>query len=214
LIKGGQSGVTTRYWDCCKPSCAWNAPNAPGNLTCDINNNPDHNKNDQSGCSGGGAYSCWDLSPWSVSCQLSYGFAATSTSNLTCGRCYQLDFHGQGLDGKSMIVQAINDGGDVQGNQFDILIPGGGVGAFNGCSTQWHNSNLGQQYGGFLATCGSGGASCVENMCQQVFGSDAQLMAGCSWFTGWFNTANNPTITYQQVSCPSDLTARSGIPGQ
>jgi hypothetical protein len=204
--------VTTRYWDCCKPSCAWNAPNAPGNLTCTQNDSPDNNKNDQSSCSGGGAYSCWDLSPWSVSCTLSYGFAAVSTSNLNCGECFQLDFTSGGAQGKSMIVQIINDGGDVAGDQFDILIPGGGVGAFNGCSMQWGTSNLGSQYGGFLASCGSGGASCVENMCQTVFGNDAALMAGCGWFTGWFDTSNNPNVNYKKVSCPSAITQRSGIP--
>ena len=35
------------------------------------------------------------------------------------------------LNGKMMIVQVINNGG-VGGDQFDLLIPGGGVGALNG----------------------------------------------------------------------------------
>jgi hypothetical protein len=202
-------GRTTRYWDCCKPACAWNG----GSTACTQSNSPITDKNAQSACSGGGAYTCWDLSPWSVSSQLSYGFAAVQGSNYVCGRCYQLDFHGQGLDGKSMIVQVLNQGGDVAGDQFDLLIPGGGVGQFNACSTQWGSGNLGQQYGGFLAACGDGHASCVTSMCQSVFGNDATLMSGCSWFTGWFNLADNPTITYQQTSCPSAITTRSGLSG-
>ena len=32
-----------------------------------------------------------------------------------------------------MIVQATNTGGDLNHNHFDILLPGGGVGIFNGC---------------------------------------------------------------------------------
>ena len=48
--------------------------------------------------------------------------------------------------GKTMIVQILNIGGDVGGNQIDLLIPGGGVGAFNACSNQWGTSDLGAQY--------------------------------------------------------------------
>ncbi|MEI8634903.1 hypothetical protein P4S72_28405 [Vibrio sp. PP-XX7] len=41
------------------------------------------------------------------------------------------------MQGKTMIVQALNIGYDVSGGQFDLLVPGGGVGAFNACSAQW-----------------------------------------------------------------------------
>jgi len=136
-------------------------------------------------------------------------------SNYACGRCYQLDFHGQGLDGKSMIVQVINQGGDVAGDQFDVLIPGGGVGQFNACSAQWGTSDLGAQYGGFLQNCSTSGnkAQCVQQKCQQVFANKPDLMAGCNWFTTWYNTADNPSVTYKQTSCPAAITAKSGLQG-
>ena len=38
--------------------------------------------------------------------------------------CLKLDFQGV-LQGKSMIVQVTNTGGDLGQNQFDVQIPGG-----------------------------------------------------------------------------------------
>jgi hypothetical protein len=52
-----------------------------------------------------------------------------------------------------MIVKLTNTGSDVACNQFDLMIPGGGVGLFNACSRQWGTNDLGGQYGGFLAAC-------------------------------------------------------------
>jgi hypothetical protein len=153
-----------------------------------------------------------------VSDTLSYGFAATGGGNGNCGKCYQIDFTGAGdsanasaLATKTMIVQAINIGGDVASTQFDLLIPGGGVGAFNACSTQWGTTNLGAQYGGFLTSCNYTNASCVTDYCNSVFGSKSTLLAGCLWFTGWFNAANNPKIKYAEVTCPAAITAKSGM---
>lgn len=185
-------------------------------MTCNKQNAPG---GDGSACQGGSGYMCWNQAPWAVSSTLSYGFAARSTSTQVCGACYQLDFHGSGLDGKSMIVQVTNDGGDVGTNAFDLLIPGGGVGKYNACSDQWGTSDLGAIYGGFLTACNGGGASCVQTKCNDLFGpaskygSKPELLAGCTWFTGWFNAADNPSVTFKQTSCPSAITARSGLSG-
>ncbi len=103
------------------------------------------NVDERNACeSGGTAFMCWSGVPWQVGPNLSYGFAAASGGNYRCGRCYQLQFTGGGqqgqnnsvLNGKMMIVQVINNGG-VQANQFDLLIPGGGVGEFDACTNQW-----------------------------------------------------------------------------
>ncbi len=103
-----------------------------------------------------------------------------------------------------MIVQVINNGG-VAGDQFDLLIPGGGVGALNGCATQWgvSNSDLGAQYGGFLAGC-NGSTSCVQQKCQTIFGDKPDLLAGCNWFLGWFGAADNPNMVGQGDRLPAD----------
>ena len=38
-LNGGTGGTTTRYWDCCKPSCGWTANASNPVNSCDINDN-------------------------------------------------------------------------------------------------------------------------------------------------------------------------------
>lgn len=190
--------------------------------------------NATSSCAGGDAHTCYGLSPYAVNDSLSYGYAATQSGDV-CGRCYQLDFTGESynapgdpgsaaLQGKRMIVQAINIGFDVGGGQFDILVPGGGVGAFNACSDQWGVSNeeLGVQYGGFLAACkqdiGYNASlqeykSCLVDRCNNVFGSRGltDLQEGCLWYANWFEAADNPSLKYKEVACPTELSGGSGM---
>ncbi|MES1205948.1 MAG: hypothetical protein ABUS79_08420 [Pseudomonadota bacterium] len=224
-ITNGMAGWASRYWDCCKPACGWKGNVSHGSpmMSCDMSNNSlGGNYDATNSCEGGGtAYMCWSGAPWQVSGTLSYGFAAASGGNYSCGRCYQLQFTGTNntsgdrkgtpaLSGKTMIVQVINNGG-VQSTQFDILVPGGGVGALNGCSKQWGSgTDLGAQYGGYLTEC-NGDASCVQQKCQSAFGSRPQLLSGCMWFLSWFGASNNPDFTYQKVACPSALTQASGL---
>jgi len=224
-ITNGMSGWASRYWDCCKPACGWKANVSHGNpmMSCDMSNNSlGGNYDAKNSCENGGtAFMCWSGSPWQVSSTLSYGFAAASGGNYACGRCYQIQFTGTNntngdhkgvpaLSGKTMIVQVINNGG-VQSNQFDILIPGGGVGALNGCSKQWGSgTDLGTQYGGYLAEC-NGDSSCVQQKCQAAFGNRPQLLSGCMWFLDWYGGSNNPDFTYQKIACPSALTQASGL---
>ena len=233
---GTCSGYATRFWDCCKPHCGWNG-NVPGGVapmrTCSKSDAPLSSPETTSSCDGGDAHTCQGMAPWAVSENLSYGFAATQSGDV-CGRCYQLDFTGTGhngsnpgvgaLAGKTMIVQTINVGFDVGGGQFDIMIPGGGVGAFNACSSQWGVSTeeLGAQYGGFMSACeqqlGYSAApeaykSCVSAKCTSVFGARglSDLEAGCQWYVEWFGAADNPNLNYKEVSCPAELTNLSGM---
>ncbi len=223
-ITNGMSGWASRYWDCCKPACGWKGNVSRGNPmnSCDKSDNTLSNVDATNACqSGGSAFMCWSDVPWQVDDTLAYGFAAASGSNYSCGRCYQLQFTGTNntsgdhmgtptLNGKTMIVQVINNGG-VQATQFDLLIPGGGVGALNACSTQWGSSvDLGTQYGGWLSEC-NGSASCVMQKCQSAFSDKPDLMAGCTWFLGWFGASNNPDFTYQKIACPSAITQKSGL---
>jgi hypothetical protein len=115
------------------------------------------------------------------------------------------------IAGKQMIVQVINIGG-IASDQFDLMIPGGGVGAMTaGCSAQWGSSvDLGTTYGGYATEC-SNDATCIRNHCQAAFGSNATLMAGCEWFLGWYSGADNPALIYKQVTCPTQITSKSGI---
>jgi len=233
-IQSGCNGYATRFWDCCKPHCSWpsnvSGGSKPAN-SCSANNAV-VDVNMQSSCNGGGAHMCSGLTPWAVNSNLAYGFAATSNGDV-CGRCFQLQFTGashnggddqgsKALSGKTMIVQAINIGFDVGGGQFDIAIPGGGVGAFNGCASQWGvtNSELGAQYGGFLAVCRQQNGSnhdavksCVLQKCTSVFQSRglSDLAAACKWSVDWYQAADNPALKYKAVACPQELAGRSGM---
>jgi hypothetical protein len=82
----------------------------------------------------------------------------------------------------------------------------------NGCATQWGSStDLGVQYGGLLPEC-KDDATCMKGKCSSVFGSvSSVLKTGCDWFTGWYSSADNPTLVYKQVSCPSQLSGKTGL---
>lgn len=123
-------GTTTRYWDCCKPSCAW-----PGKaslsqgplLTCDINDNPlSDGGHTESSCDGGGAFTCSSHSPWAVDDYLSYGWAAVKIGGQResdwCCACYELRFTDGPLSGKKMVVQATDTGDSLADNHFDIAV--------------------------------------------------------------------------------------------
>lgn len=202
----GGNGYATRYWDCCQPHCAqFDGHKCEQNGTTKTGNT-------QSSCSGGGSYACYDEAPKAVNECLSYGYIAKTNPN--CGQCYRIQFTGEGqhnasdpgsklLKGKQMVVKVSNTGGDVANNQFDLMVPGGGVGQFNACSKQWGTSDLGAQYGGFLTNCtGSHSAKkdCVRQNCMKIPAGAAR--DGCLWFVDWFQVADNPKFTSQQTDCP------------
>ncbi|MFP4014097.1 MAG: carboxypeptidase regulatory-like domain-containing protein [Chitinispirillaceae bacterium] len=241
-VSGGQNGWGSRYWDCCKPHCSW--PDNTSNLSanCDVNNEEmpcyedmgDYLKGTDNGCQGGPAFTCYNHVPFAVCENLAYAFAAVPSGGDACGKCFQLDFDGgfehgdpkeahQLMAGKTMIVIASNIGHDVGGGQFDIMIPGGGLGAFTGgCEEQWginlsDESLVGKTYGGFTSKCeeqlgfdASVGDMkvCVRQMCDNLFGNDpklADLHEGCIWYVEWMHAVNNPTFQYKEVPCPQEL---------
>ncbi|KAK4141856.1 glycoside hydrolase [Dichotomopilus funicola] len=207
LAQASGTGTTTRYWDCCKPSCAWpgKGSSSPAK-TCDKSDSPlNDNGSSKSACDSGGgtAYMCTDQSPWAVSDDLAYGWAAVniagSSESQWCCACYELTFTSGPVSGKKMIVQATNTGGDLNGNQFDLAIPGGGVGIFNACTDQWGAppNGWGDQYGGIHS----------QSDCDSF---PESLKAGCNWRFEWFGGADNPGVTFTEVTCPSELTSKSG----
>ena len=223
---GGQQGFATRYWDCCMPHCAW--PEHGGAAkTCDAKGKTPIGNNSGSICSGGQGTTCTSQIPIIVSDKLAYAFAATPGNDATCGKCFALTFTGQGkyetkanhqaLKGKTLVVMASNIGYDVQGGQFDIMIPGGGVGAFNGCANMgW--GDQGAQYGGLLSKCedevGYDGdllnkrKECLKEKCNKSFANDTQAKEGCMFLATWMEAAGNPNHTYKEVECPQALKAQ------
>lgn len=211
VIGGGppsNSGRTTRYWDCCKPSCSW-AGKVAGKDTYVKSCRRDgysafEHPNAVSGCQNGGeAFTCNNQQPWAVNDQLAYGFAAAHIPGLSeqdrCCACYKLDFTSGPVQGKSMIVQITNSGSDVGEHQFDLQIPGGGVGIFNGCQSQWNApwDGWGNRYGGVNS----------RDECYQLPG---EIRDGCLFRFDWFRGADNPTMTYSKVDCPHELTSITG----
>lgn len=205
-VGGGFSGsaVTTRYWDCCKPSCSWPGK-GPGSgvKTCDRNNNPLADQLTVSGCEGGEAFACLDQTPIVVNENLALGFAATNVNGKPeeelCGRCFELAFTSGPVVGKRMIVQATNIGFDLENNHFDIAIPGGGVGIFDGCTSQFGSFDGGAQYGGV-----SSEAEC-ENL------PNRQMVEGCKFRFGFLAGADNPDVDFRPVQCPAELVSRTGV---
>ncbi|KAI8147589.1 RlpA-like double-psi beta-barrel-protein domain-containing protein-containing protein [Fennellomyces sp. T-0311] len=206
-ISGGASGSgsTTRYWDCCKASCGWDGKadvTSPVG-SCAANGVTLVDSNTQSGCVGGSAYMCNDNQPWAVSDDLAYGFAAASIAGKDeagwCCGCYELTFSSGPVSGKKMVVQVTNTGGDLGSNHFDLQIPGGGVGIFNGCETQWNSptDGWGQRYGGLSSA----------NECSKL---PSQIRDGCEWRFDWFKNADNPSVTFKEVTCPAELVKRTG----
>jgi hypothetical protein len=202
---GKKRGKTTRYWDCCKPSCSWSGKanvSHPVN-TCNRSGQLIINVDAKSGCDGGEAFMCTDQQPWAVSENLSYGFAAASiaggSESTWCCACYKLTFTNTAIAGKQMIVQVTNTGGDLGENHFDIQMPGGGLGIFDGCSSQFNTNaaSWGERYGGLRS----------EDGCNNL---PQSLQAGCHWRFGWFKNADNPEMEFEEVACPAELVAKTG----
>lgn len=176
----------------------------------------------------GGAFVCTDMAPVAVNDTLAYAFVAGPGSGVKgCGKCYHLQFNGgnhdnqikaahKALKGKHLIVMASNIGHDVEEGQFDMMVPGGGVGQFDALSSQIGVSKdkLGVTYGGFLSSCqqtlGYDAAvakyqTCVIEMCEAVFPKHPNLLRGCKWFAEWYMAADNPTYNWEAVECPQYL---------
>lgn len=229
-VQGGHtgSGWATRYWDCCMPHCAW-PENAGGNATktCDAKGK-NFVQGGQNICAGGQNTTCTSQIPFAVNDKIAYAFAAVPAADGgKCGKCFALEFTGEGkyetkanhqaLRGKTLIVMASNIGGDVQGGQFDVMIPGGGKGAFDGCSQMGWGSQ-GEQYGGLLSDCekevGYDGdllkkrKECLSRKCNEVFKSDEIAKEGCMFLATWMEAAGNPNHNFKEVECPQALKAK------
>ena len=221
VIDGNKkTGYATRYWDSCKPHCAWSGKGGPIARTCQTDGVSRASVDDASVCDGGIAGTCFDQTPQIVNDTIAYAFAATPGGGNDCGKCYMLTFTGKGseakgsstpnanakIKGKHLIVMASNIGYDVSHNQFDLMIPGGGAGEFKkGCSAM-HISCAGADYGGFLTTSNFDKQRLIQ-MCNSEY-SNTSLRNGCLFLANWMEGADNPEIEFVQVECPSALSAK------
>ncbi|CAG9862505.1 unnamed protein product [Phyllotreta striolata] len=214
-VAGGLTGTgtTSRYWDCCKPTCSW-----PGHVNqkapvraCKADGvTVMSDKENQSGCVGGQSYICTNQDGYAKNDTLAYGFVAAKFINSggrnMCCSCVLFTFHTQWpskLNGKKMLVQVTNTGEDdphADHNEFDIAMPGSGVGYYTkGCSSQWNSdlSNWGDQYGGVHD----------EKDCYKL---PKQLWKGCLFRFQWMVGYSNPDVSFVEVQCPKELINISG----
>ena len=98
-----------------------------------------------------------------------------------------------------MIVQVTNTGSDLGGGHFDLQIPGGGVGIFNGCQAQYNSGpdGWGSRYGGVSSA----------SQCSTL---PSDLQPGCNFRYTWFKNADNPSHNFVRVKCPAAITAKTG----
>ena len=226
-VSGGKSGSgwATRYWDCCKPHCAWPGKGGLKAHACDAQGNRISDDGAKSMCDGGNAGICRGQFPIVVNDNLAFAFAAVpGSAGAQCGKCYDLAFTGKGkyatdnhkaLAGKHLIVIASNIGYDVADGQFDIMIPGGGVGIFDGCSAKMGWGSQGARYGGLLTECEESSGykastykSCLTNKCNTSFANDPEAKQGCLFLANWMNASGNPLHEYKEVECPKELLDR------
>ncbi|KAF2268136.1 hypothetical protein CC78DRAFT_589114 [Lojkania enalia] len=202
------SGIawTTRFWDCCKPSCSWNgkADFSQPVQTCNKEDNPLKDFNAGTGCNGGDAFSCSNQQPWAVNDTFSYGFAGIyitgHVEDFWCCACYRLNFTSDPLTNKSMIIQASNTAYDVTTtNRFSLAIPGGNTTSYDACASQFgvEQSVFGQTNQGVAS----------REDCDNL---PESLQAGCQWRFDWFMDASYPSATFERVVCPSELTEITG----
>ena len=177
-----------------------------------------------------GTFACTDMAPIAVNENLSYAYVAGSGKQYQygCGKCYHLQYNGgksdgdvkkthKALNGKHIVVMVSNIGHDVVEGQFDLLVPGGGVGAFDALSTQLgltDASVLGANGGGIGRVCfeqvGWDGEvadfqKCIIDGCEKAFGKWPNLLRGCKWYAEWYMAADNPTYNWEEVECPQYL---------
>lgn len=211
-------GYATRYWDSCKPHCAWSGNSNPPARTCLKDGITRADAGAASICDDGGvAGTCFDQTPQIVNDTIAYAFAASPGGGNDCGKCYMLTFTGEGasatntptndhhraIKGKHLIIMSSNIGYDVANNQFDLMIPGGGPGIYNACD-KMGISCAGAQYGGFLASCGYNDKDCLIRMCNSEYTNES-LRNGCLFLANWMDAANNPEMEFVEVECPQAL---------
>ena len=189
-------------------------------------------KSDERGGGAAGAFTCTDMVPVAINDTLSYAFVA-GPKGQGCGKCYHFQYDGhfnnesennkpkethKGLTGKHVIAMASNIGHDVDpsSTQFDMMIPGGGVGAFDGLSLQVGadmRTSVAND-GGFITSCQQKLGydahleeyqNCVKEYCSLYFSNLPNMLQGCNWFADWFMAADNPNFYWEEVECPQYL---------
>ena len=233
-VEGGMNGTgaLSRYWDCCKPSCASEKAAEDGNAPriCDANMTRIFDYSAKSLCKGGTATTCASHSPFLIDgCDdigFAFGILPYSIPN-DCGKCFLIEFNGEGafttkdthrsLKGKKLIIMGIHRGYIRDTTTFELLVPGGGLGMLGKCDGVF-DGDLGAKYGGHLSDCQdeagmtdtvkstTGRKKCLIRKCNEVF--TGQAREGCLFHSYFLQAAGNPTLNFTEIECPKVLKDR------
>lgn len=188
-----------------------------------------------SSCDGGPAFTCTDQLPW-VDGDTLYGYVANQDTGdkSDCGTCYELELDGSAHGGvRRGVVQVTNKGGmgtdGAKKAVFDLLVPGGGFGDYDGCRDVpgWR---VYQGDGGVCSASGDtaecwryGGFGSVSH-CASSFPGDPKSRQACEdvlfgvfppgWGGSGFVPRGNVNVARRRViDCPAELTDKSGVRG-
>jgi hypothetical protein len=224
----------THYWDCCKPSCAWDTPDnknlvkscdSSGKkvVSTDVENVCDES-NGSGMCTGYAKDNNQGQYPWIYEEngeKILYGYGAVPGDNKkNCGKCYEVTFKNARNIDKARIM--VTNGGDSTPGNIDFAVPGGGFGQFNGCKNYSNWKNLYTDDGGpcdpdkDTSNCARYGGIKDESYCDSMFATDPEAKKACKdilWGVfgqvGCNNDAGYPSNLYidskKEITCPSVL---------
>lgn len=142
------------------------------------------------------------------------------------GNCYRISTNTSDVD---LLVQSINTGSDVAGNQFDLQVGDGGAGIFNACvggdspgaNTMFPGSKdaWGKQYGGVdnRADCANLPKYPEKSGPMQAAGDDLVSLCEYSFDLGArgdgadYGPANPTILSIGRVQCPEELVQMTQI---
>ena len=147
-----------------------------------------------------------------------FGVGSYGNDQTRAGLCYRITASGVDRD---LIVQVVNQGGDVPDGNFDLQVGDGGYGVFDACVADGTTvpqfdgagSQWGAIYGGWsdeascanlpaYPHCGSNPADSMQDLCRWSFQVNLRRSTGNS----------NPTILNMcEVTCPSQLYEATGL---
>nr|AKN52393.1 endoglucanase [Rhizopus reflexus] len=194
IVSGGASGngVTTRYWVCCQASCSW-----PGkaNVSSPVKS-----------CNKDGVV--WAVSHDTYDGSYSRALAAISPrSNQFKALTVSRDGLTVSEDERVRQCKWTNCGQTCPDDYVAVS-----------------RSDPGYRKGELMMDSidcpkaiktGDLDPSSLESTCRHaslhlVSSLPSALQAGCKWRFNWFKNADNPSMTYKEVTCPKEITAKTG----
>jgi len=150
-----------------------------------------------------------------------FGVGSYGNNQARAGLCYRIQVASVDRD---MIVQVVNQGGDVPDGNFDLQMGDGGFGVFDACVSGSGGTSV-PQYSGTTAAWGAtyGGWSTPSQcsslptypVCSPQAPDNMQDLCAFSFNAGFRLTTgsnSNPTIQNMcEVACPSELWQATGL---